>query len=79
MQVTALKAVIPAGALTATMAVGRTSSFEVTVSAASGAPKFLAYSKLAKGVFPDYKAIAAEVLAFSEGKGVPATWIPADK
>ena len=44
--------------------VGRTSSFEVLVDGK------LAYSKLAKGTFPDYATLAKEVSTFAAGGAV---------
>ncbi len=49
--------------------VGRRSSYEVVVNAS-----YLAWSKLARGGFPDFKALAAEIAAFASTGAVPATW-----
>ena len=48
---------------------GRVGSFEVTVD-----DKFLAYSKLAAGVFPNYAAVAAEIAEFAKSGSAPASW-----
>jgi hypothetical protein len=45
------------------------SSFEVSVDG-----KYVAYSKLASGSFPDFKAVAAEVAAFAKSGTAPASW-----
>ena len=50
--------------------VGRSSSFEVTLD--DGA--YLAYSKLAKGVFPDYAALASEIAQFDKTGVAPASF-----
>lgn len=48
---------------------GRTSSFEVIVD-----DRMQAYSKLTKGVFPNFSGLAAELAAFASTGTVPATW-----
>lgn len=48
--------------------VGRVSSFEVVVDGK------LAYSKLSKGVFPDFARLADEIAAYAKSGSVPAGW-----
>ena len=48
---------------------GRSSCFEVTVDG-----KFVAYSKLASGKFPDFAAVAAEIAEIGKSGKAPATW-----
>jgi hypothetical protein len=38
--------------------------------------KWTAYSKLAKGTFPDFAAVANEVAAYAATGKVPSTWAP---
>jgi Rdx family len=59
----AILAVLPS--VDISMGVGRTSSFEVVVDGK------LAYSKLAKGAFPAYDALAMEIASFARGAPVP--------
>jgi hypothetical protein len=49
--------------------VGRPSSFEVTVNG-----KYLAFSKLASGAFPQFDALARTVRGFDQSGAVPADW-----
>jgi hypothetical protein len=67
MQAREIKALVPGAVCSGT--VGRTSSFEVVVD-----DRFQLYSKLAKGVFPDFKALAKDVAAYAETGTAPATW-----
>lgn len=52
--------------------VGRSSSFEVVVE--DGATRYLAWSKLAKGTFPDFSELGRQVAAYASSHAVPATW-----
>lgn len=62
-----LKSVLPDVDITEN--VGRTSSFEVTVD-----EKYVAYSKLTKGNFPDFKIVAKEISDFAKSGTAPSTW-----
>lgn len=52
--------------------VGRSSSFEVVVE--NGATRYLAWSKLAKGTFPDFAELGRQVAAYASSNEAPATW-----
>ena len=62
-----LKKVVPAVEFEGTE--GRSSCFEVTVD-----DKFVAYSKLASGKFPDFAAVAKEIAEFGASGKAPAHW-----
>ena len=47
---------------------GRVSSFEVVVD-----DKFVAYSKLSKGSFPNFAAVAAEIAEYGKSGAAPAS------
>jgi len=49
--------------------VGRRSSFEVTVDG-----KYIAFSKVATGAFPDYKALAKTIAEYAKSGKAPADW-----
>lgn len=72
MQAREIKALVPGAGTTGS--VGRTGSFEVIVSSSDGPQRYEAYSKLAKKVFPDFKAIAKEVAAYAASGTAPASW-----
>jgi hypothetical protein len=48
---------------------GRSSSFEVVVD-----DKFVAYSKLAKGAFPNFAEVAAQIAEYGKSGAAPAEW-----